>query len=328
MSSRVIDLLARGESRSTFVLGCAPLGGLYQAVEASKASETLQTAWDHGVRIFDTAPHYGVGLSEQRLGQFLANYPRDEFVISTKVGRLLEATDDDVDGVEGFYGTPQKKRVLDYSAKGTRRSIEESCERLQLNHIDIALVHDPDDYLEIAAQETIPALLELRDEGVVGAVGVGMNYAQKIQYFLERTSLDCVLMAGQYSLLKSDATPDFFALCREKSVSVLVGGVFNSGVLANPVAGSTFDYRPASQNTLSRVQRIAQLCQEFGTTLPAAAIHFVLANPDVNAVVIGASDAQHVIDDLKYLDAEVPSELFEELHRLNLLGNSSPADPS
>lgn len=321
MSSLVRDLLVRGGSRSRFVLGCAPLGGLFQVVDTSTARDTLQSAWDNGVRIFDTAPHYGVGLSEQRLGQFLASYPREDFVVSTKVGRLLEATDDDVEGVEGFHGTPQNKRVLDYSAQGTRRSILESCERLQLDHIDIALVHDPDDYMEMAEQEAIPALLELRDQGFVGAVGVGMNYARKIQYFVERTSLDCALMAGQYSLLKSDATDDFFTLCREKSVALLVGGVFNSGVLANPVVGATFDYRPASANTLHRVQRIAELCQEFGVKLPAAAIHFVLSNPDVSAVVIGASSSQHVIADLEYFDADVPPELFEELRRQELLGS-------
>ena len=190
------------------ILGCASIGGLYSPTDPQTAEEGLKAAWDAGVRTFDTAPHYGVGLSEERLGAFLSGKERSEFVVSTKVGRLLVPTDEDVEGAEGFYGTPQRARVRDYSRDGVRRSIEESCERLGLDRVDIALIHDPDDYWEAAIGEAYPALEELRSEGVVKAIGAGMNQAAMLERFVTESDIDCVLVAGCFSLIEESAASE------------------------------------------------------------------------------------------------------------------------
>lgn len=301
------------------VLGCAPLGGLFAPVADDDAAATLEAAWDAGVRAFDTAPHYGVGLSEERLGAALRSWPREEVVISTKVGRLLVPTDEDVDGVDSFYGTPRRTRVLDYTRGGVRRSIGESCERLGIDRVDVALVHDPDEHYELALREAIPALCELRDEGVVSAVGVGMNQAEMLERFVAEADLDCVLVAGRYSLLDASAAASLFATCDASGVSVLAAGVFNSGILADPRPGATFDYLPAAPELLERAQRIRAVCDRYGVALPAVALHYVLAHPAVTAVVVGTRSASEVREDAAHLVTAVPDELYEELGAAGLL---------
>jgi D-threo-aldose 1-dehydrogenase len=302
-----------GPEIDRFVLGCAPLGGLFSPVDEASAAACLDAAWELGVRSFDTAPHYGVGLSEERLGAFLSAKPRDEFVVSTKVGRLLVASEGGVDGVDGFYGTPRRSRVRDYSRDGIRRSLEESLERLGLDRIDIALIHDPDEYGEQALTESYAALHELREEGSVSAIGVGMNQVAMLERFVRETDIDCVLVAGRYSLLDSSAADGLFPLCAARGVSVIAGGVFNSGILADPRPGATFDYRPASAELLTRVEQLRTVCARHGVELASAAIQYVLAHPAVSAVVIGVRSEHEVRENLAHFQTDVPVELFKEL---------------
>ena len=320
--------IGTSEIRSRFVLGCAPFGNLFAPVSDDDAFLALQAAWDAGVRAFDTAPHYGVGLSEERLGAFLKGRDRSEFVVSTKVGRLLVPADDDVAGVEGFYDTPRRGRVLDYSADGVRQSIEESCERLGLENVDIVLIHDPDDVEDIAMNQSYPALAKLREQGVVRAIGLGMNQVPMLERFVQRTEIDCVLVAGRYSLLNDDAQPSFFELCEERQVAVLVGGVFNSGVLANPFPEATYDYRPVEASLLARVNEIRDVCARYGVSLAAAAMQYVLRNRAVAGVVIGARSADEVLRDVACLHMTAPEALFDELRGRRLIERNSLKTPS
>ena len=242
------------------VFGGAPIGGLYAPVSDEAAAETLQAAWDAGVRAFDTAPHYGVGLSERRIGDFLAGRPGTDFIVSTKVGRLLVPATGSVDGADEFYGTPPLTRVRDYSRDGILRSLEDSLQRLGLDRVDIALIHDPDDFLSQAANSAYPALAELRCQGVVGAIGAGMNSATALTWLVERCDVDCVLVAGRYTLLDDAAAKSLFPLCLLRGVAVLAGGVFNSGILTGPDDGATYDYAPAPPATLTRARRMRDAC--------------------------------------------------------------------
>jgi D-threo-aldose 1-dehydrogenase len=310
------------------ILGCASIGGLYSPVDADTVAEALAAAWDAGVRTFDTAPHYGVGLSEERLGAFLAGKERSEFVVSTKVGRLLVPTQDDVEGVEGFFGTPRRRRVRDYSRDGVRRSIEASCERLGLDRVDIALIHDPDDHWQAAVSEAYPALDELRREGAVTAIGAGMNQSAMLERFVAETDIDCVLAAGCYSLIETSAAERLFPACRDAGVAVLAAGVYESGILANPRPGAPYRYAAAAPDLVVRVQRIAAVCARYDVALPTAALHYVLAHPDVTAVVIGARSAENVRQNVAWLGDVVPHELFEELASEGLVAPLLGAAPS
>lgn len=314
MNSSPITSLGVGSGGvlSRFILGCATIGNLSHPMSDDDATEVLETAWNAGVRTFDTAPHYGVGLSEERLGRFLSGRDRSNFVVSTKVGRLLVPSDQDVDGVEGFFATPRRARIRDYSREGVRKSIEQSCERLQLEHVDIVLIHDPDDYEEVALDEAYPALVELRDEGVVRAIGLGMNQVPMLERFVAKTDIDCVLVAGRYSLLNSEADAGFFELCASRGVAVLAGGVFNSGVLANPSAGQ-YGYAPPSEEVLHRVSEIESVCLRYDVSLAAVALDYVLRNPRVTAAVVGARSGGEVHENVTNLSVEVPDALFVEL---------------
>jgi D-threo-aldose 1-dehydrogenase len=295
------------------VFGGAPIGGLFAAVGGEEALETLEAAWAAGIRAFDTAPHYGAGLSEQRIGSFLAGRPRQEYVLSTKVGRLLVPTADDVEGAESFYGTPQLARIRDYSRDGVLASVEASLGRLGVDRIDVALIHDPDDYAAEALDGAYPALAELRAAGVVGAIGVGMNQVALLEWFLPRCDLDCILVAGRYSLLDVSAAERLLPECRRRGVAVLAGGVFNSGVLADPGQGATYDYRPAPAGLLDRARRIRSACAGHGLPIGAVALQFALRHPAVTAAVVGARTAAEIAEDAGYLDCHVPDALFDEL---------------
>ena len=252
-----VALGASGVEVSTFVFGGAPIAGLFAAVEESAAQATLEAAWAAGVRAFDTAPHYGVGLSERRLGDFLADRPRDEFSLCTKVGRLLVPSDEDVEGIEEFYGTPRLARVRDYSRDGVLASLEASLERLRLDRVDVALIHDPEGYERPVLDGAYPALEELRAAGVVGAIGFGTTDAAVLERLLRATDVDCILIAGRYSLLDTSAAQELLPECARRGVAVLVGGVFGSGVLADPRPGARYDYTPASTAVLERTAQIA-----------------------------------------------------------------------
>jgi aryl-alcohol dehydrogenase-like predicted oxidoreductase len=299
------------------VFGGAPLGGLYAPVSAEAATGTLAAAWAAGIRTFDTAPHYGSGLSERRIGEFLAGRPRAEFTVSTKVGRLLAAADGDTEGAEGFYGAPPLTRVRDYSRDGALRSLEESLRRLGLDRVDIALIHDPDDFLAEAADGAYRTLAELRAQGTVRAIGAGMNSAAALTWLVERCDVDCVLMAGRYTLLDDSAAATLFPLCLRRGVTVLAGGVFNSGILAGAGDGGTYDYAPAPPAVAARALRIRDACARHRVPLAAAALQFTLGHPAVTAAVVGARTPEEITSDASYLSLHIPDALWADLQSLS-----------
>ena len=301
--------------KGSLVFGGAPIGGLYAPVSGQMAAATLEAAWDVGIRAFDTAPHYGAGLSEQRIGDFLAGRPRAEFVVSTKVGRrLAPATGSGfADGADQFYGAPALGRVRDYSADGALRSLEDSLRRLRLDRVDVALIHDPDEYMAEALDGAYPALARLRADGTVGAIGVGVNSASLAEWFVARCDLDCVLVAGRYTLLDDSAARSLFPLCRSRGVAVLAAGVFNSGILADPADDARYDYAPAAPGVLSRARRIAEACARYDVRVAAAALRYVLRNPAVTAAVVGARTPDEIRADAGYLSFPIPDVLWAEL---------------
>ena len=301
---------------SPLIFGGAPIGGLYAPVGDEAAAGTLTAAWAAGIRAFDTAPHYGAGLSERRIGDFLAGRPRDEFTVCTKAGRLLVPASGAVEGDEGFYGTPRLTRVRDYSRDGVRRSLEQSLGRLGLDRADIVLIHDPDDFLGQAAGEAYPALAELRAQGTVGAIGAGMNSPGPLTWLVERCDLDCVLMAGRYTLLDDSAAATLFPLCLRRGVAVLAGGVFNSGILAGAGDGGTYDYAPARPVVLARARVMRDACARYGVPLAAAALQFTLRHPAVTAAVVGARSPEEITADASYLSTHIPDALWAELEGL------------
>jgi D-threo-aldose 1-dehydrogenase len=310
-------------------LGCAQLGNLYRAMTDDDAAEIVETAWDQGIRYFDTAPHYGLGLSEQRLGAALAGRPRDEFVLSTKVGRLLEDNPDfagekDTD----LFDVPATlRRRLDYSRDGALRSLESSLKRLDVDRIDIALVHDADNHVEEALAGALPALIELRDQGVIGGVGLGMNFPGVVAEFVRRADVDTVMIAGRYTLLEQPALDELLPLCEKRGVAVMAAGVFNSGILATTTPGSLYNYSAAPPELVDRARRIAEICERHGVELPAAAIALPLAHPVVASVVLGASSPQQVIDNARRGAVPIPPELWVSLVEAGLLRSDVPVVP-
>ncbi len=294
-----------------FGLGGGPLGGLFEPVSEETATGVVEHAWDRGVRLFDVAPFYGHGRSERFMGQVLREKPRDDFVLSTKVGRLLRA--DAVGEPSDFAETGGLGAVFDFSADGVRRSLEESLERLGLDRVDIALVHDPEDHLEQAVTEAQPALARLRDEGVVHAIGVGTNSCASAARFVRETDIDCVLLANRITLLDDSGVEEVLPLCEEREVSVIAGGVFSSGVLANPSAGARFEYRPAPAEVRARALVLQSVCERHGVPLAAAAIEFPLRHDAVEAVVIGVRSVDELDANLAAFESDVPEALWEEL---------------
>jgi D-threo-aldose 1-dehydrogenase len=303
--------------------GGAAIGNLFTAVTDDEARAAVDAAWDGGIRFFDTAPHYGLGLSERRLGAALRDRPRGEYVISTKVGRLLEpvppAGPDTAAGrdTEGFDVPGGLVRRFDFSADGVRRSLDASLGRLGLDRVDIVLIHDPDAHGEQALREAYPALDRLRAEGVVGAIGVGMNQTEMLTRFVRETDIDVVLMAGRYTLLDQSAADVLLPAALERGVSVIAGGVFNSGVLAAPTPDATYDYQAAPGSLISRALRLEKICAKYGVPLRAAAARFPLAHPAVASVLIGARNAAEVTDAITLRGLDIPAELWESVATAN-----------
>lgn len=308
-------------SVSPLGLGCAQLGNLYHAIADETAEATVRQAWDEGIRYFDTAPHYGLGLSERRLGAALSAYPRADYVVSTKVGRVLEPdpegasrTDD-----QGFVVPAAYKRRWDFSRDGVLRSLEDSLDRLGLDRVDIVYVHDPDRHFEDTVNGAFPALLELREQGVVGAIGAGMNQAPMLAEFVRRFDLDVILLAGRYTLLSQPALDDLLPLCQEREVAVVAGGAFNAGILATASPGTMYDYAEAPAELVERAQRIAEVCGRHGVELPQAALALPAAHPAVVSVVVGAHDPGQVRLNATRFRRPVPPELWADLIREGLL---------
>jgi D-threo-aldose 1-dehydrogenase len=308
-----------GVSVTRLGLGCAPLGGLYAAVSDEQARATVEQAWQLGVRTFDTAPLYGSGLSEERVGAALSGRVRDEFTLSTKVGRLLQAGGS-ADPI--FEGASAAAPVFDFSYDGALRSLESSLERLALDRVDIALIHDPDDHYDEALAGAYAALARLRSEGVVGAIGVGMNQAEALVRFALDADVDCFLVAGRYTLLDHGALGELLPLCVERGIAVIAGGVFNSGILTG--GDGHFDYRPAPPELGARVRRLADVCARWDVPLPAAALQFPLGHPAVACVLAGCRSPAEVAEDVRLFELEVPSGLWDDLRAEGLLPDDAP----
>jgi D-threo-aldose 1-dehydrogenase len=292
---------------TTLGLGGAGIAGLYDAVPDAEALATVRRAYDRGIRYFDTAPHYGAGRGERLMGAALPG----GCVISTKVGRLLvPLKPGEPPEPAGFADPPPLRREWDWSAEGVLRSLTGSLERLGVDRVDVVYLHDPDDHEEEVYATAYPALAALRDEGVVGAIGAGMNQTAMLTRFVERLDLDVVLCAGRYTLLDRSALDDLLPACERRGTSVVVGGVYNSGLLAG---GRTFDYRPAPPEVLERVAHLEQVCAGHGVPLRAAALRFPLRHPAVASVVAGCRSVAEVDDNADLFELDIPEALWEEL---------------
>ncbi|GIH79131.1 aldo/keto reductase [Planobispora longispora] len=293
--------------------GGAAIGGLYTPVPAERAAATVRRALDRGVRYLDTAPHYGAGRAERRLGAVLAAEPPGSYVVSTKVGRrLVPSVPGEPPESDGFADPPPLRRIWDWSGDGVRRSLEESLERLGLDRIDVVYLHDPDEHEAEVYASAYPALAALRDEGVVGAIGVGMNQTAMPARFVRRLDLDVVLCAGRYTLLDRSAEQDLLPACLERGVSVVVGGVYNSGLLADPRPGARYDYAPVPEPLLARALRLGEVCAEYGVPLRAAALRFPLRHPAVASVLVGCRSPEEVDDNADLFGRPVPEALWDD----------------
>jgi len=310
--------------------GATAIGGMYTEVSEDAALDTVAAAWETGLRYFDAAPQYGRGNGEVRLGRGLAGYPREDYVLSSKVGRLLRADapphPDDFDSTGRPYdaGAPDVATVYDYSRDGVLRSIEESLTRLGTDRLDIALVHDPDDYVDEALATALPTLIELRDQKVVTAIGAGMNQTAALERFARESDPDMFLLAGRYTLLEQTALQSFLPLCGQRGIAVVAGGVFNSGLLADAGAGARYDYDPAPADLIARTRRLSEVCQCHGVPLKAAALQFPIAHPRVAAVLTGVRSRAELDENARLFDLPIPGELWRELKAEGLLADDAP----
>jgi D-threo-aldose 1-dehydrogenase len=312
-------------------LGGAPLGNLFAAMSDTQAASVVAAAWADGCRSFDTAPHYGNGLSERRLGDALRGRERASFVLSTKVGRLLWPAADAPRAQHGYVDVLPFVQQWDYSAGGTRRSIEDSLQRLGLAHIDVAYVHDIDaathgerapQVLRQVLDETLPALRRLQSEGLVGAIGLGVNDWEVAVQVLRHAELDALMLAGRYSLLDHGALAELLPLCARRGVRVALGGVFNSGILATGVrAGgeARFNYAPAAREWVQRTAALEAVCDEFDVPLRAAALQFPLAHEAVEIVMLGARSAGEWSDAVAMMQRHIPAAFWSALRKRGLL---------
>jgi D-threo-aldose 1-dehydrogenase len=323
---RSTELGQSGVRVTELAFGAAALGNLFTPVGDDEAAAAVDAAWQAGIRYFDTAPHYGLGLSERRLGEALAQRPRAEFTVSTKVGRLLEPLAEPAgdDLAQGFAVPATHRRVWDFSADGVLRSIEASLRRLGLDAVDIVYVHDPDDHLEQALGEAYPALERLRSEGVVGAIGAGMNQSAALTRFVRETDIDAVLLAGRYTLLDRTALSDLLPAAAERGVSVVVGGVFNSGLLADPRPGATYDYTTAPTALVERALALKAATERHGVPLRAAALRFPFGHPAVASVLTGARSPEEVRDTVEQLRRPVPDAVWDDLRAEGLPSVDAP----
>ncbi|MFE6411852.1 aldo/keto reductase [Streptomyces sp. NPDC057837] len=314
-----------GVEVSALSFGAAAIANLYTEVGEEQAHEAVEAAWQRGVRYFDTAPHYGLGLSERRLGAALRGHPRDRYTVSTKVGRRLEPADGTGDDLaHGFAVPATHRRVWDFSADGIRRTLEASLERLGLDRVDVVYLHDPDEHAEAAFREGYPALEKLRAEGVVGAIGAGMNQSAMLTRFVRDTDVDVVLCAGRYTLLDQSALTDLLPAALERGTSVVIGGAFNSGLLANPEPGARYNYTAAPSELVARALRLKSVADRHGTTLRAVALAFCAAHPAVASVLVGARSAHEVRDCAHQFAARVPDAVWQDLRAEGLLPAEAP----
>jgi D-threo-aldose 1-dehydrogenase len=310
----------RGIALTELGLGGAQLGNLHQEMSDEDAAATVERAWQAGVRHFDTAPHYGLGLSERRLGAALRGRPREEFVLSTKVGRLLEPDPAGAGRLddEGFAVPASTRRRWDFSRDGVRRSLEESLTRLGLDRVDVVYLHDPEDHMQQALREGLPALAELRAEGLVRAIGAGSKIVAPLLELVRDHDVDLVMCAGRYTLLEQ--ADELLDAARERGTGVVVAGVYNSGLLALPRPGPDpmYEYGPAPAALVARAHALADLCEAHGVSLPDAAVAFPLRHPAVVSVVVGAAGPAQVDDAVDRYRRPIPEALWAQLSSLHL----------
>ena len=299
-------------------LGTAPLGGLFASVTDKDGDELLNSALDLGINYFDTAPQYGHGVAEIRLGRALQN-ARVPFVVETKVGRVLKR----VEGVEPEKWFPDAPRdivpIYDYSKAGIRQSFEESLERLGLPHIDIVLMHDSEDYIPEAIDNAFPVLADLRSQGLIKAIGLGMNYVEPALEIMKNTDLDIALIAGRYTLLDQVAQEELFPYALANNIDISMGGVLNSGVLANPAPGATYNYLPASDEIIARAKKICDFLKERNVPLIAAAVQFPMRHPAVTSVVTGPRNVSELQTYVDGFDFPIPESVWVDLENSGLV---------
>ncbi len=298
-------------------LGTAPLGGLFTSVEDKDSDELIHSAFDNGINFFDTAPQYGHGTAEIRLGRILkaANKP---YILETKVGRVLNPTEN-ADKAWFADANPKLEPIFDFSADGIKRSIDESLKRLQVDHIDIALLHDAEDHLRDAIEKAYPVLDSLRSQGVIKGVGMGLNWCPPSVTILKECDLNVALIAGRYTLLDQEAQDELFPLALKKNCSILIAGVYNSGVLANPNPGATYNYVPASEEIITRARKIGEFFSQRNIPLTAAALQYPQRHPAVTMVLTGSRSRAELESNIADFNMEIPSSIWQELEESGLV---------
>ncbi len=338
MKRRRFDRIGNGGIEFTELgFGSAPLGNLYKAVSDDDAQAVLEAAWDNGCRYFDTAPLYGLGLAETRLNWFLRGKPRDAYVVTTKAGRLLEVCQpEERTGIGKFFDTPTRREVFDYSYDGVMRSLEASLERLGLDRVDVLLAHDlcifthgskaaSDARIEAFMRSGYYALLSLRDQGVIKAFGAGVNEWEVCQTLAERGDFDLFLLAGRYTLLEQASLTSFLPLCEKRGIGIILGGPYNSGILATGAkAGANYNYSAAPADVIDRVSRIEAVCASHGVAMICAALQFPLFHPSVVSVIPGGQSVDEVKQNRAILDAKIPVALWHDLKAQGLIRQDAP----
>ncbi len=328
-------------------LGCgtAPIGGWPVPVTDDQATVTFNAAWDSGIRLFDTAPLYGSGVSEKRLGKFLRTKKREEYVVSTKVGRIIVDTKKSK-AAEFFIGSPvDKDSEFDFSYDGVMKSFQDSLERLGLDNIDILHLHDPDDYFEQSRQGAIKAMVKLKNEGVVKALGCGMNQNEMLYEYAKEGCFDCFLLAGRYTLIDQTSIEKLIPICEKNNISLLLGGVFNSGILIKPSPNSYFDYSKLDEDWLynaknnkvripkphesaefwlDKAYKLEQACDKFNVELKHAAIQFPYSHPIVASSILGMTSSDQVSENVNFYNSKINKELWEYLKSNSLISNKVP----
>ena len=338
LTTRHWDRLGNGGLSFTELgFGAAPIGNLFKAISDDQAHAVLEAAWAGGVRYFDTAPLYGLGLSETRLNRFLRDKPRDSYVLSSKIGRILKAVPPDQrDGIGKWIDVPSRQEIYDYGFDATMRSLEFSLERLGVDRIDILYAHDLDIFNHGSAEALqarldafmaggYRALLAMRDQGVIRAFGGGINEWQPCQWLLERGDFDLFLLAGRYTLLEQEAQESFLPLCLERGVGIVVGGPYNSGILATgPKPGAHWNYAPAPDWVMQKAARLQGVCARHGVRLVDAAFQFPLRHPAVVSVIPGGQGLEEMASNLKAAQTKIPQALWDQLRDEGLIRADAP----
>jgi D-threo-aldose 1-dehydrogenase len=319
---------------TTLGFGAATIGNLFRPIPEETAQGMLDSAWDHGVRLFDTAPSYGNAMSEYRVGRNLRERDRDEYVLSTKVGYLLQPAHPSEGINESWVAPGAFKTVYDYTADGARRSIEDSLQRMGVQRIDIAFVHDTDPFMmpgfwrenfEKALAGAVPGLIQMREEGLLGAIGFGVNHWEVCLEAAQRADVDCFLLAGRYTMLDTEVLDEFLPLCEERGIAIMLGGGYNSGILATgAVEGAKYQYAPAPPEIMARVAKMEEVCARHDVPLPAAALQFPIAHPAVPTIIPGGRTVEQFVGSIELIEYSIPADFWAELKAEGLLREDAP----